>query len=47
MLDPWVGYVKDETRSKDIKFSLKQEGSLVKTWKIDDDKISIAISPSS
>jgi len=47
MLDSWIGYVKEETRSKDIQFSSKQEGSLVKTWKIDDDEISIAISPSS
>ncbi|OYT29648.1 hypothetical protein B6U98_01605 [Thermoplasmatales archaeon ex4572_165] len=47
MLDSWIGYVKEETRSKDIQFSSKQEGSLVKTWTIDDDEISIAISPSS
>jgi len=47
MLDPWVGYVKEETRSKDVKFSSKQQGSLVKTWKIDEDEISIAISKSS
>jgi isoleucyl-tRNA synthetase len=42
-LKNWNDYIKNETRSKDISFTNKPSGSLVKKWKIDELNIEIAI----
>jgi len=43
-LQKWVDYIKEETRSKDIVFSNKPEGKLVKKWKIENFETEIGIS---
>ena len=47
MIEAWLEYIKDETRSQSLSFQQSTTGALVKTWKIDDEEISIGISPSS
>lgn len=42
-LNKWVDYIKNETRSKDIKFNDKPSGKLIKNWQIDDFKVEIGI----
>jgi isoleucyl-tRNA synthetase len=44
-LSEWNSYIKEETRSKAFSFTEKPEGSLVKTWDIDDYKVTIGIQP--
>jgi isoleucyl-tRNA synthetase len=44
MLQSWLNYLKEETRSKTVSFQGRVTGSLVKTWKIDEEQITIAIS---
>ena len=43
MLNNWTNYVRCETRSKKIHIKDKAVGSLIKTWKIDDEEITIGI----
>ena len=43
-LKSWEDYIKVETRSKDIIFTDKPSGNLIKKWKIDDFEIEIGIS---
>ena len=42
-LGNWEEYVKNETRSKDIKYKATPEGDFVKEWKIEGEKILIGI----
>jgi isoleucyl-tRNA synthetase len=43
-LKNWNEYIKTETRSKDILFTVKPSGKLVKKWKIDELDVDIGIS---
>jgi len=43
MLKCWNDYIKQETRSQDLKYENKPTGKLVKTWDIDEDKATIGI----
>ncbi len=43
MLENWIDYIKNETRTQQIKFLDKPTGSLVKKWKIDELKAEIGI----
>jgi len=47
VLAEWLNSVKEETRSKVIDFKENVKGTLVKDWKIDEEKITIGISASS
>ena len=42
-IEKWVTYIKEETRSDEIKFHDNPEGSLVKTWSIDTVSVTISI----
>ncbi len=42
-LKPWESYIKEETRSKQLKFADKPKGTLVKKWKIDELEAEIGI----
>jgi isoleucyl-tRNA synthetase len=39
----WAGYIKNETRSKDLKFNDIPIGKLIKNWRIDDFTVEIGI----
>lgn len=43
-LQSWEDYIKEETRSKEISFTDKPSGKLVKKWKIDELEAEIGIS---
>lgn len=43
-LEKWINYIKEETRSKDIVFTDKPKGDLVKKWNIEDLETEIGIS---
>ncbi|MCD6481607.1 MAG: isoleucine--tRNA ligase [Thermoplasmata archaeon] len=43
MLEGWLEYVKNETRSREIRFVAEPKGEHVKKWKIDEKEITIGI----
>jgi isoleucyl-tRNA synthetase len=47
MLETWIPFVKEETRSKIMKITDEVKGDLIKTWKIDNMDIRIGIALSS
>jgi len=42
-LEEWKNYIAEETRSKEIEFTAKPEGNLVKSWKLNDTEVTIGI----
>ncbi|RLF25475.1 MAG: isoleucine--tRNA ligase, partial [Thermoplasmata archaeon] len=42
-LEDWKNYIAEETRSKEIEFTAKPEGNLVKSWKLNDTEVTIGI----
>ena len=42
-LEPWIDYIKEETRSKEVNIGDKLTGKLIKKWKIDELEIDIGI----
>jgi hypothetical protein len=43
VLEKWLNYIKNETRSKSLSFVSKPSGKLVKKWDIDELQIEIGI----